>query len=71
MVRLLERLEFVAGADWSEDAAGTNAIGTALTDGRPLQLMAAEHFCEGWQHLRKLKSSTHKMVFGNLYFSSA
>jgi transcriptional regulator with XRE-family HTH domain len=51
IVRLLERLEFVPGADWSEVAAGTNAIGTALADGRPLQLMAAEHFCEGWQHL--------------------
>lgn len=51
IVRLLERLEFVPGADWSEGAAGTNAIGTALADGRPLQLMAAEHFCEGWQHL--------------------
>ncbi len=51
VVHLLERLEFVAGADWSEGAAGTNAIGTALADGRPLQLMAAEHFCDGWQHL--------------------
>jgi transcriptional regulator with XRE-family HTH domain len=51
IVRLLERLEFVPGADWSEEAAGTNAIGTALADDRPIQLMAAEHFCEGWQHL--------------------
>lgn len=49
--RQLARLDFVAGGDWSERAAGTNAIGTALTDGRPLQLLAAEHFCEGWQHL--------------------
>jgi transcriptional regulator with XRE-family HTH domain len=51
VVRVLERLEFVPGADWGEGAAGTNAIGTALADGRPLQLMGAEHFCAGWQHL--------------------
>lgn len=51
VARLLERLDFVPGADWSEGAAGTNAIGTALADCRPLQLMGAEHFCEGWQHL--------------------
>jgi transcriptional regulator with XRE-family HTH domain len=49
--RRLEHIEFVPGGNWSEEAAGTNAIGTALTDGRPLQLMAAEHFCDGWQHL--------------------
>jgi hypothetical protein len=29
---------------WSEDSAGTNAIGTALTIGRPLQIFSAEHF---------------------------
>lgn len=49
--RRLARLDLQPGGDWSEDAAGTNAIGTALADGRPLQLMAAEHFCEGWHHL--------------------
>lgn len=47
----LSHIDFLAGGDWSEGAAGTNAIGTAITDGRPMQLMAAEHFCEGWQDL--------------------
>jgi transcriptional regulator with XRE-family HTH domain len=42
------RRGFEPGRDWSERAAGTNAIGIALSDGRPFQLMSGEHFCEGW-----------------------
>ncbi len=49
--RRLARIDFVPGGDWSEAAAGTNAIGTALADGHIVQLMAAEHFCDGWQDL--------------------
>ncbi len=40
---------FFPGANWSEDSAGTNAIGTALITEGPTQVFAAEHFCEGWQ----------------------
>jgi transcriptional regulator with XRE-family HTH domain len=47
--RSLERRTFLPGGLWSEAAAGTNAIGTALADGRPFQLLAGEHFCDGWQ----------------------
>lgn len=36
---------FVAGADWSEDSAGTNAIGTSLTKDIPIQVFSYEHFC--------------------------
>jgi hypothetical protein len=32
------------GADWSEVAAGTNAMGTALATGHPLQVFSAEHY---------------------------
>jgi len=49
--RRLARIDFVAGGNWSEAAAGTNAIGTALADGHVVQLMAAEHYCDGWQDL--------------------
>jgi len=49
--RRLSRILFEPGADWGEATAGTNAIGTALIDRRTLQLMAAEHFCDGWQDL--------------------
>jgi transcriptional regulator of acetoin/glycerol metabolism len=34
------------GANWHELASGTNAVGTALALGRPVQIHAAEHFCE-------------------------
>lgn len=39
-----ERIGFVEGAEWAEDAAGTNAPGTAVALGRPLQIYAGEHF---------------------------
>lgn len=35
---------FVAGANWSEDAVGTSAPGTALTLDRSVQIHGAEHF---------------------------
>jgi transcriptional regulator with XRE-family HTH domain len=47
--RSLARHTFLPGGLWTEAAAGTNAVGTALADGRPLQLLAGEHFCDGWQ----------------------
>ncbi|MCI2417206.1 GAF domain-containing protein [Saccharopolyspora sp. K220] len=39
-----DRLGFVPGSNWREDAVGTNAIGTALVVGRPVQVYSAEHF---------------------------
>lgn len=34
------------GGRWDEVAIGTNAIGTALHTGRPVQICGPEHFCE-------------------------
>lgn len=42
--RRADGLGFVEGADWGEDAVGTNAIGTALVARRPVQVYSAEHF---------------------------
>ncbi|MDX3355982.1 GAF domain-containing protein [Streptomyces sp. ME01-24h] len=42
--RSADRLGFAEGALWSEEAVGTNAIGTALVTGRPVQVHSAEHF---------------------------
>jgi hypothetical protein len=39
-----ERIHFTPGADWGENAAGTNAPGTALRLDAPVQILAAEHF---------------------------
>ena len=38
-------IDLVPGADWGERSAGTNAIGTALSIGGPVQVHAQEHFC--------------------------
>lgn len=42
--RKAEAMNFVAGADWSEGSAGTNAPGTALALDRELQILGSEHF---------------------------
>jgi hypothetical protein len=43
-LRRAARMNFVAGAAWSEAEAGTNAPGTALVAMRPVQIVAAEHY---------------------------
>ncbi|WP_318246788.1 sigma-54-dependent Fis family transcriptional regulator [Bacillus norwichensis] len=40
-------MSFIRGADWSEKAAGSNAIGTGLAVGHPIQIFSHEHYCEG------------------------
>jgi transcriptional regulator of acetoin/glycerol metabolism len=42
-----EDIHLIAGSSWSELICGTNAIGTALSVGLPVQIHAAEHFCVG------------------------
>lgn len=45
--RLAEKMNFFPGMDWSEHAAGTNAIGTSIITKSPIQILSAEHFCQG------------------------
>ncbi|GAB3487233.1 transcriptional regulator [Flexivirga sp.] len=47
--RRADELGFSEGARWTEAEVGTNAIGTALQEGSPVQLFSAEHF-EQAQH---------------------
>ncbi|MFF9903987.1 GAF domain-containing protein [Streptomyces olivaceus] len=42
--RRADRMNFVPGARWAESAVGTNAPGTAVAVGRPVQVFSAEHF---------------------------
>lgn len=37
----------IPSGDWNERSIGTNAIGTALATGEPVQVHGAEHFCVG------------------------
>lgn len=42
-----ENIHLMPGASWSEASCGTNAIGTALEIGQPIQIHSSEHFCSG------------------------
>ena len=42
-----QNIHLTLGGDWREEVVGTNGIGTVLATGRPAQVHAAEHFCEG------------------------
>ncbi|PRX38605.1 transcriptional regulator of acetoin/glycerol metabolism [Planifilum fimeticola] len=47
ILNMAEKMNFVKGANWSERAAGSNAIGTCIATGQPVQVFAYEHYCEG------------------------
>ena len=40
-----QEVKLQRGGRWCEAEIGTNAIGTALASGRPVQIHASEHFC--------------------------
>jgi transcriptional regulator of acetoin/glycerol metabolism len=46
---LLAQINFAPGARWTEQAAGTNGVGTALVEGRAVEVFASEHFVVAWQ----------------------
>jgi len=41
-----DRVALAPGASWDENRRGTNAIGTALSEERPVEVLGAEHFLE-------------------------
>ncbi len=41
-----DRIALMAGASWDENQRGTNAIGTALAEEAPTEVLGAEHFLE-------------------------
>lgn len=43
---LADSQQMVVGSNWSEKNCGTNAVGTALSIKRPVQIIAREHYCE-------------------------
>jgi hypothetical protein len=43
-IRKAEAMNFVPGADWSENIAGTNAPGTALALDKEVQIRGSEHY---------------------------
>lgn len=57
--RAADDMNFVEGVLWSETAAGTNAIGTALAAGHAVQVFAAEHFSETVQRYTCAAAPVH------------
>ncbi len=45
------RLRLIEGASWSEAARGTNAIGTALAEERPVHVLGSAHFARRFHEL--------------------
>ncbi|MCA9621210.1 MAG: sigma-54-dependent Fis family transcriptional regulator [Myxococcales bacterium] len=46
-----KRVRLMAGASWSEEARGTNAIGTALAEDRPVFVSGSAHFARAYHEL--------------------
>ena len=49
VVDRVSQIEFRPGANWAEDSAATNGPGTALAEGKPIEVFASEHFVSTWQ----------------------
>ncbi len=48
VVEGVAEINFAPGASWSEESAGTNGPGTAIREGRAVEIFASEHFVEAW-----------------------
>jgi len=46
IVKKTRQVQLCPGGEWSEPHKGTNAIGTAIVEKKPLQIFAREHFCQ-------------------------
>ncbi|WP_373498262.1 sigma-54-dependent Fis family transcriptional regulator [Desulfococcus sp.] len=60
-----DRLRFGPGANWAEECVGTNAIGTALALGHPVQVTGTEHYCES-HHLWTCSTSPIRNQAGEI-----
>ena len=61
-----DSMNFTEGALWSENGAGTNAIGTALAADHAVQVFAAEHFNEVVQSWTCAAAPVHDPDTGRL-----
>ncbi len=58
------RSRFLPGALWSEQGAGTNALGTSLVLDHPVQVFSAEHFKESMHGLSGAAAPVHDPATG-------
>jgi hypothetical protein len=64
--RRADRMNFVAGAQWAEADAGTNAPGTAVAVDHAVQIFATEHFCDAVQRWTCAAAPVHDPRTGRL-----
>jgi PAS domain S-box-containing protein len=46
IIKKTRQIQLCPGGNWSEAIKGTNAIGTCLAEGKPIQVFAREHYCQ-------------------------
>ncbi|WP_017543453.1 GAF domain-containing protein [Nocardiopsis prasina] len=66
MRAISDRVGLVEGSYWNEGSVGTNAIGTALVVGRPLQVYSAEHYVRSLHALTCACAPVHDPRDGRL-----
>ncbi|WP_345559334.1 GAF domain-containing protein [Streptomonospora halophila] len=59
MRRIADSTGVVEGSQWSEEAVGTNALGTSLAVDRPLQVYSAEHYTRGLHQVTCSSAPVH------------
>ncbi|AGT84934.1 sigma-54-dependent Fis family transcriptional regulator [Amycolatopsis mediterranei] len=64
LARHLERVELVPGFSYGEQSVGTNGIGTALEDGRPMTVFGHEHYAEHLENLACAGVPIHHPISG-------
>ncbi len=51
ILKKTKQIQLCPGGLWSETLKGTNAIGTAIFEKKPIQIFAREHFCQPHHYL--------------------
>lgn len=51
IIKKTKQIQLCPGANWNEAVKGTNAIGTALIEKKPIQIFAREHYCRPYHFL--------------------
>jgi len=51
IIRRTRQIQLCPGRNWNEEVKGTNAIGTAIFEKKPIHIFAREHYCQPNQFL--------------------
>jgi len=58
---LLQQVNFIVGSNWTEQSAGTTALGITLATKQPSQVFHAEHYCKGLHNFSCTAVPVHDM----------